>query len=62
MVGPCPPVSVDKCPVCRTGRPCPIHNNEKMPNYKELAKYKRRKFSGKRKGKSRPKKGTKPRI
>ena len=60
MVGPCPPTPLDKCPVCRTGRPCPTHNSEKLPDYKELARVKRRKFSGKKKGKKRPKKGTRP--
>ena len=60
MVGPCPPVAMEKCPVCRTGRPCPVHNTENLPDYKTIAKQKRRRFSGRKKGKKRPKKGTKP--
>lgn len=60
MVGPCPSVQVEKCPVCRAGRPCPVHNNDKTPDYEKIAKHKRRRFSGRKKGKKRPKKGTKP--
>jgi len=55
MVGSCPPVPVEKCNFCRLGYPCPVHNSEKKPDYKALAKKKRHKYSGSRKGKKRPK-------
>ena len=59
MVGPCPSVAVEKCPICRVHNNCPIHNSDDQPDYKTIAKKKRRRFSGRKKGKKRPKKGTK---
>jgi len=55
MVGACPPVPVEKCNLCRLGYPCPVHNSEKKSDYKSLAKKKRQKYSGSRKGKKRQK-------
>jgi hypothetical protein len=58
MVGACPPTPQEKCRACRLGNPCPVHREQK-PDFKALAKIKRRKFSGRKKGKKRQSKGSK---
>jgi hypothetical protein len=58
MVGACPPTPQEKCKACRLGHPCPVHDCEKTPDYDSLAKKKRKKFSGSKKGKKRQKKKT----
>jgi hypothetical protein len=55
MVNACPPTPQEKCRACRLGHHCNVHDHEKAPDYKKLAKRKRRKFSGSRKGKKRQK-------
>ncbi len=55
MVGACPPTPQEKCKACRLGHPCPVHDCEKTPDYETLAKKKRKKFSGSKKGKKRQK-------
>ena len=60
MVGTCPPTPQEKCKACRLGHPCPIHDEEYKPDYENLAKKKRRKFSGSKKGKKRQKKKKEP--
>ncbi|UCE74864.1 MAG: hypothetical protein JSV56_03965 [Methanomassiliicoccales archaeon] len=51
MVGPCPPTPIDKCRACRLDLPCPIHELQKKPDYKELAKKKRHRKNAGKKGK-----------
>ncbi|UCG68018.1 MAG: hypothetical protein JSV09_09255 [Thermoplasmata archaeon] len=53
MVGPCPPTSIEDCRACRLGYPCPKHDLMEKPDYKTLAKAKRRKKTGKKKKKQR---------
>jgi hypothetical protein len=49
MVGPCPPTPIEDCRACRLGLPCPKHELMEKPDYKALAKKKRRKKTGKKK-------------
>jgi hypothetical protein len=49
MVGPCPPTTIEDCRACRLGYPCPKHELLPKPDYKALAKTKRRKKTGKKK-------------
>jgi len=56
MVGACPPTPQEKCKACRLGHPCHVHDGENKPDYKTLAKKKRTRFSGSKKGKKRQKK------
>jgi hypothetical protein len=48
MVGACPPTPQEKCRACRLGYPCPIHDERIRPDFKTLAKKKRRKKTGKK--------------
>ena len=52
MVGACPQTPQEKCKACRNGYPCHVHDPKDI-DFEELAKKKRRKFSGKKKGKKR---------
>lgn len=54
----CPPTPQEKCRACRLGIPCPVHDNEKAPDYETLANKKRRRHSGK-KGKKHQSKASK---
>lgn len=56
MVNACPPTPVEKCRACRLGHPCPVHGETDL-DYKALAKRKRRKKTGQKKGKKRISKG-----
>jgi len=56
MVGACPPVPVEKCNLCRVGYFCPVHKSDKRPDYNALAKKKRQRYSGHKKGKKKQKK------
>jgi hypothetical protein len=49
MVGPCPPTPIEDCRACRLGLPCPKHELMEKPDFKALAKKKRRKKTGKKK-------------
>ncbi|UCE75078.1 MAG: hypothetical protein JSV56_05075 [Methanomassiliicoccales archaeon] len=51
MVGPCPPTPIENCRACRLGIPCPKHDLQKKPDYKALAKTKRHRKTGGKKGK-----------
>ena len=58
MVNACPPTPKEKCRACRLGHPCPIHGEKNDIDYDALAKRKRKKHSGSKKGKKRISKGT----
>ena len=59
MVGPNHPTPKEKCRICRLGKSCPVHDSETL-DYGALAKQKRRKFSGSKKGKKRQKPKERP--
>jgi hypothetical protein len=45
---------MEKCRICRLGKPCPAHG-ESTVDYEALARKKRQKHSGSKKGKKRQK-------
>jgi hypothetical protein len=57
MVGNCPPTPQEKCRACRLGHPCNVHDPDNAPDYEVLAKKKRKRFSGRKRGKKRISRG-----